>query len=122
MERLVLNINLHLSLARWQKDPDGEESIARMQRSIKDAAKSSSLDLMIKKEILCHKDVCKGFATGGVARGYGREEGDLIIFDTAKIKARAGQIAGRGYLFLERGGGRVGFLRPEFIAGIKVKE
>lgn len=122
LERLVLNWNLHSSLERWKKDPDGKENMARMQKSLKDATGRSSLSLMIKKEVLSHGNVCEGFATGGVVRGYGSEAGDLIIFDTAKIRTRVGQIAGRGYLFLERDGFRVGFLRPEYIAGIKVKE
>lgn len=80
------------------------------------------MSLSIKKEVLNHENVCQSSIGSELVRGNGREVGDLIVFETSDIRARVGEIAGRGYLFLERGGTRVGFLRPEYIEGIKIKE
>lgn len=117
-EKSVLNWNLSSALSSWQKRPEGTDDKRKMQSVLDTSASETPLKIMIKIEVLKSSDREDSFISKTVADAYGRIEGRLVIFETDKgVHPRVGE---RGYLFLEKDGQRIGYCRPDCIAGIEV--
>lgn len=118
-DKWILNWNLQVALSGWKKEPDSKIAMEKMQQLLSSASKNGSVSLMVDREIFENADIEEAFLTRGTANAYGREDGDLLIFDSPRIKSRVAEIAGRGYVFLEKGTQRIGYFRPHHLVAVK---
>lgn len=120
-EKSVIDWNLSVALSSWQAGPDSPEHMRKMDESLNSCGGDCPVSVKIKKELLRSINAEDGFISSTVAEAYGKIDGNLIVFEFANgIKARTGETKGRGYLFLEKNGQRIGYCRPDCIASISL--